>query len=105
MRADIHDGPEHHTLQSEAGYIDARPKGRIQKRKTNYLQIITFGLQRTAGPYKSAILRCAVEIPRASVSWMNSVVEIDAGKDGKHVSLQERDQKFERGQRNRQRER
>lgn len=36
---------------------------------------------------------------------MNSVVEIDAGKDGKHVSLQERDQKFERGQRNRQRER
>ena len=30
-------------------------KGRIQKRKTNYLQIITFGLQRTAGPYKGAI--------------------------------------------------
>ncbi len=29
-------------------------KGRIQKRKTNYLQIITFGLQRTAGPYKRA---------------------------------------------------
>ena len=26
-------------------------KGRIQKRKTNHLQIITFGLQRTAGPY------------------------------------------------------
>jgi hypothetical protein len=25
MRADIHDGSEHHTLQSEAGYIDARP--------------------------------------------------------------------------------
>jgi hypothetical protein len=24
MRADIHDGPEH-TLQSETGYIDARP--------------------------------------------------------------------------------
>ena len=23
MRADIHDGPEHNTLQSEAGYIDA----------------------------------------------------------------------------------
>jgi hypothetical protein len=31
-------------------------KGRIQKRKTNHLQIITFGLQRTAGPYK----RCHV---------------------------------------------
>ena len=29
-------------------------KGRIQKRKTNHLQIFTFGLQRTAGPYKSA---------------------------------------------------
>ena len=29
-------------------------KGRIQKRKTNHLQIITFGLQRTAGPYKGA---------------------------------------------------
>src|ERR1700730_17114220 len=24
-RADIHDGSEHNTLQSEAGYIDARP--------------------------------------------------------------------------------
>jgi hypothetical protein len=30
-------------------------KGRIQKRKTNYLQIIISSLQRTAGPYKSAI--------------------------------------------------
>src|SRR4029453_898263 len=29
-------------------------KGRIQKRKTNHLQINTFGLQRTAGPYKGA---------------------------------------------------
>jgi hypothetical protein len=43
--------------------------------------------------------------PGGSVSCMNSVVEIDAGKDGKHVSLQERDQKFERGHRNRQPER
>jgi hypothetical protein len=25
MRADVHGGPEHTTLQSEAGYIDARP--------------------------------------------------------------------------------
>jgi hypothetical protein len=30
-------------------------KGRIQKRKTNHLQIITFGLQRAAGPYRSAM--------------------------------------------------
>jgi hypothetical protein len=29
-------------------------KGRIQKRKTNHLQIIKSSLQRTAGPYKSA---------------------------------------------------
>ena len=29
-------------------------KGRIQKRKTNFLQIITFGLQRAAGPYSRA---------------------------------------------------
>jgi hypothetical protein len=29
-------------------------KGRIQKRKTNHLQIITFSLQRAAGPYRSA---------------------------------------------------
>src|SRR5215468_486803 len=27
-RADIHDGPEHKPLQSEAGYIDARPQSR-----------------------------------------------------------------------------
>jgi hypothetical protein len=30
-------------------------KGRIQKRKTNYLQIIISSLQRTAGPYKVPI--------------------------------------------------
>ena len=28
--------------------------GRIQKRKTNLLQIIIFGLQRAAGPYRRA---------------------------------------------------
>jgi hypothetical protein len=41
MRADIHDGSEHHTLQSEAGYIDARPH---QPGRRNLLH-------RTAGPY------------------------------------------------------
>ena len=30
-------------------------KGRIQKRKTNHLQIVKSGLQRAAGPYRSAI--------------------------------------------------
>jgi hypothetical protein len=34
-------------------------KGRIQKRKTNHLQIITFSLQRAAGPYSRAITRHA----------------------------------------------
>ena len=33
-------------------------KGRIQKRKTNYLQIIISSLQRTAGPYRCAITGC-----------------------------------------------
>ena len=45
MCADIHDGQEH----------KRSVEGRIQKRKTNHLQIITFGLQRTAGPYKRAM--------------------------------------------------
>jgi len=40
MRADIHDGPEQ-TLQSEAGYSNARPR---QPSRRNLLQ-------RTAGPY------------------------------------------------------
>jgi len=40
MRADIHEGPEH-MLQSEAGYIDARPH-RQDRRNL---------LHRTAGPY------------------------------------------------------
>src|SRR5262245_25115944 len=40
MRADIHDGPEQ-TLQSEAGYSNARPH---QPGRRNLLQ-------RTAGPY------------------------------------------------------
>src|SRR6266568_2416848 len=30
-RADIHDGPEHNTRQSEAGYIDARPPPPIRR--------------------------------------------------------------------------
>jgi hypothetical protein len=46
MRADIHDGPEH-MLQSEAGYIDARP---LTPARQNLLQ-------RTAGPYMWVKLR------------------------------------------------
>jgi hypothetical protein len=35
---------------------------------------------------------------------MNGVVEIDAGQDRKHIGLQERNQKFERSQRDGQRQ-
>src|SRR6516225_4952898 len=49
MRADIHGGQEHTNVPF---------KGRIQKRKTYHLQIITFRLQRAAGPYRSAITGC-----------------------------------------------
>jgi hypothetical protein len=38
-----------------AGSDTAPSKGRMQKRKTNPLQIVKSSLQRTAGPYKSAI--------------------------------------------------
>ena len=51
MRADIHGGPEQ-TLQSEAGYIDARPHSR---------QIDENLLQHTAAPY----IRVMCSLPRA----------------------------------------
>jgi hypothetical protein len=41
MRADIHDGSEFNSLQSEAGYIDARPHPPDRRNL----------LHRTAGPY------------------------------------------------------
>jgi hypothetical protein len=77
MRADIHDGPEPNTLQSEAGYIDARPQSR---------QIDETLLQRTAGPYMwvnrvalSARLRCLLLIASlhfgAAIAARNPVVE------------------------------
>src|ERR1700690_2991325 len=40
-----------------------------------------------------------------SVARMDSIVEVDAGEDGEDVGLQERDQQFERGQRDGQPER
>src|ERR1700740_1015611 len=40
-----------------------------------------------------------------SVARMDSIVEVDAGEDGEHVGLQERDQKLERGQGDHERER
>src|ERR1700755_1712544 len=57
-RADIHDGQE----------LKRSVKGRIQKRKTHDLQIVTFGLQRAAGPYRWATsghwsARCVIFFP------------------------------------------
>ena len=46
-------------------------------------------------------MTCGWNSPDRSVSRMNGVVEIDAGQDRKHIGLQERDQQFERGQRDR----
>ena len=43
-------------------------KGRIQKRKTYHLQIITFGLQRAAGPYRRAITRHKSSVSRSQVA-------------------------------------
>ena len=44
-------------------------KGRIQKRKTYHLQIVTFGLQRAAGPYRGANGgRCSIHRP-CSTYW------------------------------------
>lgn len=39
-----------------AGSKALHSKGRIQMRETNYLQIVTSGLHRTAGPYSGAIM-------------------------------------------------
>ena len=51
-------------------------KGRIQKRKTNRLQIIKSSLRRTAGPHKSANRR------QALAYWMTSSAL--AKKRGRH---------------------
>jgi hypothetical protein len=42
-------------------------KGRIQMRKTNPLHLLTFGLQRTAGPYSWVIFRSGPEHSRSQL--------------------------------------
>src|SRR4029434_1648156 len=55
-------------ISMKARSTNAPFKGRIQKRKTNHLQIITFGLQRTAGPYQRATSgRAAIKLQFAGV--------------------------------------
>jgi hypothetical protein len=39
------------------------------------------------------------------MAWMDGIVEIDAGENGKHVGLQEGDQQLQGGERDDQRER
>jgi hypothetical protein len=62
MRADIHDGPEH-TLQAEAGYIDARPLS---------AGIDESLLQRAAGPY------IWVKLRRTQREQMSSLLPLKA---------------------------
>jgi len=52
-------------------------KGRIQKRKTNHLQIITFGLQRTAGPYKGATNGLMHRNKFEEIHWRKSDLQCD----------------------------
>src|SRR5947209_11704727 len=61
-------------------------KGRIQKRKTYHLQIITFGLQRAAGPYSWVIhyrgeRTTTVHVcfaPKATIRYQNSIPSLGA---------------------------
>jgi hypothetical protein len=48
--ADIHDGPEHNKLQSEAGYVDARPQSRqIDETSSDARPDHTYGLKFVRG--------------------------------------------------------
>jgi hypothetical protein len=55
-------------------------KGRIQKRKTYHLQIITFRLQRAAGPYRSAITGCEQPQQGSRYSITPSVLHLNRRK-------------------------
>ena len=57
--------------------------GRIQKRKTNHLRIVIFGLQRAAGPYRWATSRLVHRSKNSiirSISIMLQKAENAAGK-------------------------
>jgi hypothetical protein len=56
-----------------AGSKTLPSKGRIQMSKTNYLQIVTSGLQRTAGPYRSANRRGLIEAKTAYCALTTTV--------------------------------
>ena len=48
--ADIHDGPEHNTLQSETGYIDVRPLTASSFASSCNARRADFGLGTSAHP-------------------------------------------------------
>ena len=60
--------------------------GRIQKRKTNLLQIIIFGLQRAAGPYRRARTDryCGAKISNTA-TLAKSRCAVGARKAGPHT--------------------
>src|ERR1700732_742265 len=57
-------------------------KGRIQMRKTNPLHFFTFGLQRTAGPYRRGHSRRFGDVRATSASPLIA----DIHRKGRHVS-------------------
>ncbi len=78
MRADIHDGPEH-MLQSEAGYIDARPADTSSTKP-----LATHG--RTIHWVKSVVLTLRRSLPvfpdKQTFSPATCPVSSDAGRSG-----------------------
>ena len=92
--------------------LNAPSIGRIQKRKTNVLQIIIFGLQRAAGPYRwvsSVVLDALADVgfrPKATVkatclavaSARSSVAHLNVSVTDQSVAPPQRDLYFARRQ-------
>src|SRR5215472_4878105 len=85
MRADFHDGPEHSTLQSEAGYIDARPQAdRSTKLSCNARPHHTLRSENLMGrqPWPRQSPRRAAETSRAAARRMQRA--LSDGSDEQH---------------------
>jgi hypothetical protein len=52
-------------------------KGRIQMRKTNHLQIVAFGLQRAAGPYRWAKMRHGKAAALGANQILAKMIDVD----------------------------
>src|SRR5262245_8573043 len=69
MCADIHDGPEHEMLQSEAGYIDARPHIRqLAEVLLTARPDHTLGQERTS-PAHLAMSALPLKADKAQTGW------------------------------------